>query len=290
MIPFFEKEIMKTNLTCLMAGEVIVKLLNNSAFINQTDLIKNVSRVCNIEKESVRGGICGDASHKLYGQEWFKKDFAYVRKVKGVHGSRIYRKPLPEGVEEYFVSYNTNEKEKTRERIFSCIDNIEKPIIITMASSEGLDVKYILNQNENAKIYNIENNKDTLDKYEKLGLPTTNLFGNFNSKILDIKEKVDFVYYDTVGYACPEHEQSLIKLNDNLKPKYVAVTFINIKNFRGADSLWRRWAEEKFKSDDPTLEWIQYTMFNYKTIDLFEYNQNKDIGGRGMRVFVFELK
>ena len=51
---------MKTNLTCLMAGEVIVKLLNNSAFINQTDLIKNVSKVCNIEKESVRGDICGN--------------------------------------------------------------------------------------------------------------------------------------------------------------------------------------------------------------------------------------
>lgn len=281
---------MKTNLTCLVAGEVILKLLDKGSFIDQTNLIENVSKVCNIEKESVRGSICGNASHKLYGQEWFKKDFVFVRRMKGVHGSRIYKKPLPEGETEYVLSYNTEEKEKTRERIFSCIDNIEKPVVVTMASSEGLDVKYVLNKNTNAKIYNIENNKDVLDNYEKLNLPTVNLFGNFNAKILDVKEKVDFVYYDTVGYACPEHEQSLTKLNDNLKPKYVAVAFINIKKFRGADSLWRKWAEETFKSDDPTLEWAKYTMFNYKLVDSFSYNQNKDIGGRGMRVFVFERK
>lgn len=267
-----------------------MKSLSKGSFIEQVDLIENISKVCSIEKDSVRGTICGNAPCKLYGQRWFKKEFVYVRKMKGVHGSRIYRKPLPEGENEYELSYNTVEKEKTRERVFSHLNNIKKPVVVTMASSEGLDVKHILNKNLNSKIYNIENVKDVLNEYKKIGLPTIDILGNFDDKILDVKESVDLVYYDTVGYACPKHERSLVKLNNSLKPKYIAVAFINIKKFRGTNGSWKMWAKEKFKSDDPTLEWIKYTMFNYNVIDLFEYNQNKDIGGRGMRVFVFERK
>lgn len=280
----------ENNLTCLNVGEVIVKLLNEGEFIDQTDLIKKVSKVCNIEEESVRGGICGTTSHKLYGQEWFKQGFAYVNRLKGVNGARIYRKPLPEGVEEYQRTYDTSMKERTREKIFEYIDDIENPIVVTMASFEGLDVKHVLAKHKNAIIYNIENNKETLNKYKKLKLPTIDLFGNFSEKILDVKDKVDIVYYDTVGYACPEHEQSLVILNNNLRPKFIAVAFIDIKRFRGADSTWRKWAEEQFTSDDPTLEWLEYTMFNYKLNEHFSYNQNKENGGRGMRVFIFERK
>ncbi|MCK9441178.1 MAG: hypothetical protein M0Q13_07135 [Methanothrix sp.] len=274
----------------MKTAQIIVQSLKEGDYINQVDLLKKVSLICDTIPSRVRGSVCGDSPHKLYGQKWFKKDFVFVRHKKGVHGSRIYRKPLPEGEVEYKITYNTIAKERTRKKIFKYIDNVENPVIVTMASFEGLDVKHILNKNNNAKIYNIEKYNHILDEYKKMNLPTINLLGLFSDKIKEIKEHINIIYYDTMGYASEDHEKALSIVNNNFMCDYIAVAFINIKKFRGVNSEWKKWAIKKFISNDPTKEWIEYTMFNYKNIKYFSYNQNKDKGGRGMRVFIFKRK
>lgn len=275
-------------LSYMKTAERVVRSLKSGEFIEQVDMLKKVAKRCGTETENIRGAVCGVSSVKLYGKKWFKKKYAFIRKIKGVHNARIYKLPLPKDEIEYKVSYDTNKKEETRERVFKYINSIEKPVVVTMASNEGLDVQHILKKNSNAKIYNIEKYKDVLSEYEKLNLPTINLLGKFSKAILEIKEPVDIVYYDTMGYASPDHERSLSILNSDLKPNYVAIAFINIKRFKGANTEWRHWAEKMFTGEDPTMQWLKYTMFNYEIKEEFSYNQNKSIGGRGMRVFIFE--
>jgi hypothetical protein len=43
------------------------------------------------------------------------------------------------------ICYNTIEKQNTRKFIFSDIEDLDSPNILTLAGEEGLDVKYILN-------------------------------------------------------------------------------------------------------------------------------------------------
>jgi hypothetical protein len=261
----------------------LIKKIKPGSTITQVEILTQIAKKFNTTKERVRGTICGTAPHKLYGLEFFHNNYVFARKP-----ARVIRKPIPRTENIYYENYISKEKQKIRELVSKCTRK-KKPKILTMAASEGLCVKYFLEIFQEPKIYNIERYENILDKYKKLNLPTIDLLGSFENCINDINEKLDVIFYDTVGYACEQMNTSLKTINDNKKTNHLIITMMDIQKFRN-HGKWVEWARKKFKNKNPTEQWIKFVLNNYEITKKIKYNKNKELGCRTMVVYVAKLK
>jgi hypothetical protein len=260
-----------------------LKKLKNGESITQVELTKKVCKKFNTTRPRVVGTIFGTTPVKLYGCKEFKNNFEIIRNSR----ISIFKKPVPPIILEkvYHHNYVSPIKQKVREIVYKSLEDNSK--ILTMGAEDGLDIKYAFSKYPNAKIYNVERFKEVLNEYKRNNLPTIDILAPLDKAIDQIPEQLDFIYYDSIGYACESMNNILCKINSNKKSKKIALTISNIKKFRN-HGKWAEWARNNFKSENPTEEWLRYVMNNYNIVEKIVYR--KEEKSREMVVYIMKLK
>jgi hypothetical protein len=250
--------------------------------ILQVDLLDFISNETGFSKESVRGTIIGSTPHKLFGQAYFKSNWVFCRKP-----ARIVRKGRESNI--YKVNYDTEAKKAARARIFKPLQHLKNGNIVTMAGEHGHCVKQLLDINPDFNIINCEYQIEVLSQFKRKQLSTENHIGFIGEFLEHDVRPLDFVYYDSLSYACDYMNRDFSLINKTKKVRYLAITLMGIKRFRN-HGKFANWARATFeKHEDPTEEWIKHVLDNYKLIDSFYYNRDPNNNSRPMRLFLLEL-
>lgn len=255
--------------------------------ILQTELLEEICLKTGCSKESVRGTVAGTSERKLYGHKEVAGQWAYC-----IGPSRLVRKSRLKKSDTVFrVNYNTEAKVAARAKSFKSLAGRKNANILTMAGENGHCVRQFLSINKNFKIYNCERDQAVRAKFSKTKLPVVSTFaGTIGDAIRESEIKFDFVYYDSVGYACDYINKDFKFINENKKTKEIAITLLDIENFRNTGDF-AAWARQKFgKKKRPTLSWLKYTFSNYRLVETFSYNREEEKNSRCMRVFILRLK
>jgi hypothetical protein len=275
--------------------DVAVKYLQGTRLkeITQTELLVYVSKRTNCSHESVRGSIIGGGK-KLFGQESFKKHWVvcFADLERGKKKRFIRRRYLTPEDKEVSIGYDTAAKQTARERGMSYLKKGKKPLnVITLAATEGYCVKAILNRCPNASITNVERDPEVLKAWQGKSTPTNDVCMKF-SDFVHTKEfeegEYAFMNADFMGYASGWLHDMLEHVNKLANVKTVVLTVLGIKNFRN-HGRWVDAAKAKYKSDDPTKEWIEDIMDKYSLVDSWFYVRDPEQGSRSMRMFVLEV-
>lgn len=260
--------------------------------ITQRELIEKVSKKTGCTRESVRGTIIGDANgKKLFGQVKFKKRWAVcvANKISGEKKRFVRRSDLQKGDVEAHISYDTPNKKAARERGLKYLKG-PSPNVITLASKEGYCVKTILKRFPTAKIFNIERDQETLKAWKSKKIPTFNFQGDlveFVHTPMFETRKFDLLNADLMSYASSRLHDMLSHLNELANVKIIVLTLSGIRNFRNTGK-WVTAARLKYRSNDPTREWLLDVMRKYKMLDEWFYTRDPRGGSRAMRMFVLQ--
>lgn len=264
----------------------------NMIYVN--DLINQVSKMTGYSKESVRGSSIG-STDKFMSESWFFENYLYLPQDNGVQAMIIKHKFLDKARnyrdnKPITKCYNSEEKKLARKFIFDNIKNINNPKILTFASEEGLDVKYIFEINKTAKIDNIERSNEILKKYKLLKLKTKD-YNMTLSKFLQKRKnykQYDLINYDTVGYLCKYISDDLEIINKYKKTNNLFLTIQDVKKIRNYGEFAETIRNRYVGCEDPTLSYITDLMTNYNFISMYNYRQS---GLKiGMRILHFEVK
>ena len=181
-------------------------------------------------------------------------------------------------------------KQKTRDMILSPILKSPKkaPTMLTMASSEGLDVKQVLKHKPNAKIVNIEYKREVLDTYQSMGLPTEDYHMKSTEFLKNDNRHFDLVNYDSMSYLCDYIAEDLTIINNSKRCDYIAITMLNIEGIRNHGNFADMMREAYANSSTPTSDFLKKTLSNYEKIDEEVYKREQ--GSRSMRMTLWKLK
>lgn len=265
--------------------------------ITQRDLLTAMERRTGRSRASIRGTIIGDANgRKLYGQAYVKKNWALcvADPIRGKRKRLVRRRYMTlADTEAVTISFDTPAKKTARERGLNHLPPGDEPHkVITFAAEEGLCVKHILSLCPNAKIVNIENNREALNTWKAQGIPTTNYCDDFSKFIrTDLFQKNEFrmLNGDLICYASREFEKDLTLINTLANVQTIILTLSGIRKIRN-HGWWVDWAKATFRSEDPTQEWLQTVMTNYDLVDSWFYVRDPANRSRQMRMFVLERK
>ena len=255
--------------------------------VKQTDLISHVSKLTGCSKESVRGTIIGYSPRKMFSQPSFSNKWDVCRR-QGNRCARFVRKGMHRN-EVYKINYDTPSKKKSRERGLKYVTK-RPSTYLTLAGTEGLCVKHILRKCPTAIVHNVERYKDILTSLEKHKLPVINhnqTLSEFIQGPVFSSTKFHLLNLDLMGYACDGLNKDIETINNLKNSKFITLTLTGIKRFRN-QGKFVEWAKSKFRSDDPTLEWLCCTLNNYELIDSWFYRRDTEDDCRNMRMFVFK--
>lgn len=271
-----------------------VKFLNRTRRreISQSEFLTIMSEMTGYTRESVRGTIIGHG-HKLFGQPQFQRSWAacIADASRGKRKRILRRKDMTARDIEFEVDYDTPAKAAARERgLQHLCPGTHHPNVMTFAATEGFCVKSILARCPNAVITNVEHDARVLAEWESKGIPTYNILTEFSEYIrTDEFRNTDYelVNADFVGYAARWLHHDLIYLDGLANIKTIVLTINGIKRFRN-HGAWVDYVKAKYRSEDPTLEWINDIVSNYRIVDYWFYVRNPSRNSRRMRMFVLE--
>lgn len=260
--------------------------------IPQTELIRTVAEITGFTSESVRGTIIG-GGRKLFGTDEFKKTWVVCQPDKALGKpkrfvQRRYRKATDV---EFSLHYDTPSKKEARERGMKDLKPGRQKII-TLAATEGYCVKEILRRCPQAEIINIERDADILAQWKRKGITTTNI----HSTLLDfvfsprfLLHQYSFLNADLMGYPCPSLHKMLERVNMVGNIQTIALNTLGLHNFRN-HSEWKTKMEARYRSTDPTRQWLVALMSNYRIVDEWFYNRDPEHGSHRMRMFVLQRR
>ncbi len=247
----------------------------------------NMATRCGTSSEVIRGSIMSCSGGKLMGEPYFKENWIMIQKP-----SRLVRKSYANthNIKAYSLSYDTPAKHKTREMILSPILKSTKKIstMLTMASSEGLDVKLVLDKKPNTKIVNIEYKSEVLQEYKKNGFNTEDYLCKSTEFLKRDTRKFDLINYDSMSYLCEYIAEDLKIINDDKRTNYLAITMLNIEGIRNhgqfAEHMRTAYADDK----TPTSTFLREVLSNYEKVNEEVYK--RESGARSMKMTMWKLK
>lgn len=277
---------MKPNMTIMEASLHYLQKTRKHE-VSSVEFRKHVAKLAGVSTEVVRGTIMSCSGGKLMGEPYFKNNWIMVQKP-----SRLIRKSYADkhGIKEYTLSYDTPTKHKTREMILAPILKSTKRIstMLTMASSEGLDVKSVLDKKPNTKIVNIEYKKEVLDQYKTNGFNTEDYLLKSTDFLKNDKRKFDLINYDSMSYLCDYIAEDLKLINDDKRTKYLAITMLNIEGIRNHGAFASYMRETYQKDKTPTSSFLKEVLNNYEKIEEEVYK--REVGARSMKMTMWKLK
>jgi hypothetical protein len=246
--------------------------------ITQKEVLAFVAKKRKSTTERVRGSIIkhngGLLNPKLLAALGVYRERAPARWVKGVS------QDSPS-----LMSYDCPVKRKVVSKILSYLSNKKDPTFATMAGHQGLDIAQFYESFPLGKAISFERDPEVAQAF-------ATKFPSVPVNIQDFKAASDIdsdlAFYDSVGYACSSMDATLRAFNETKKAKVIAVTTINIKKFRNRGS-WVDKVKAQYVGEDPTRDWIQDIMPNYKLVEEIVYTKTNVKGARAMRVFIFEV-
>lgn len=260
--------------------------------ITQTAFLEYMTGRTGYTLESVRGSIIGGGK-KLFGQESFKKHWVvcFADKERGKKKRFVRRKYLTPQDTEVGIEYDTKAKKIARERGLAHLEASGEPNVITLAASEGYCVHSILYRCPDANITNVERDPEVLAAWQDKGIPTNDVCMKF-SDFVHTEEfeagEYDLMNADFMGYASGWLNDMLEHVNEVGNVKTVVLTVLGIKQFRN-HGRWVDVAKAKYKSEDPTKEWVEDVMDKYNLVDSWFYVRDPEKGSRSMRMFVLGI-
>lgn len=253
----------------------------------QTDLISRVSKRTGSSKESVRGSIIGYSPAKMFSRPSFYNKWDVCRRKDGKPARFVRKGTKP--AEVYKVNYNTPSKQNARSHGLQRVTK-QTRTYLTLAGTDGFCVKDILKICPTAVIHNVERYLEILDALENHNLPLINHHSTLSRFIHGstfADTKFHLLNLDLMGYACGKLNQDMKIINDLQNSRFITLTLMGIKRFRNTGKFVK-WAKSKFKSQDPTRQWLRYTLSNYTMTDAWFYRRDPDKGCRNMRMFMFK--
>lgn len=250
------------------------------------DLVKNISIKTNKKYDSTRGTLfIGDehTNETLNGT-----DFVFI---KTHDGSFIIRKntDVYDLYKDYIYSYNTEEKQKSREFIFSHIYDGDS--IMTFSGSEGLDISFLRSNYNNITIYNIEKNSTYYNMYLNTEYSDTTV--NYNIDFFDFYKNnnkyFNLLNYDSISYLCESVSKDIILMNEKPNSDILAITLSKVEEGVRNTGNFAKTIRNKYKnSKQITTDYLKDTLTNYEHIDTYEYK--RDVNTQPMKVYIFKNK
>ncbi len=250
---------------------------NKGRPVLQTELLKYVASARGTSTERVRGTIIkfngGLLNPKMLRSLGLRRDRSPARFVAG------------ECVTEDYQSYHCPIKRAVVSKVLDHISGTT-PTFVTLAGEHGLDVEQFLSLYPNGTAINFERDSTIAARF-------SSKFTNVETHIDSFKSAAgiacDLAFYDSVGYACQSTEDTVLAFNRSQNPAVIAITLIDINGIRNHGE-WAELARAMFTGEDPTKEWLESAMSNYKLVEEIKYKKTNMPGARGMRVFVFKRK
>ena len=250
------------------------------------DLVKNISIKTNKKYGSARGTLfIGD---KHTNETLNGTDFVFI---KTPNGSYIIRKntDVYDLYKDYIYSYNTEEKQKSREFIFSHI--YDGDTIMTFSGSEGLDISFLRSNYNNITIYNIEKNNTYYNMYLNTEYSDTTI--NYNINFFDFYKNnnkyFNLLNYDSISYLCESVSKDIILMNEKPNSDILAITLLKVEEGVRNTGNFAKTIRNKYKnSKQITTDYLKDTLTNYEHIDTYEYKRDKNT--QPMKVYIFKNK
>ncbi len=282
--------------------DIAVAVLNNTS--NDEILLKDLNTVVAKKKgtsiASVAGTLYGNdinpPPHKLMGRE--DVTCAWIRVKTSTGGARIVRigskKHNPK--DQLNLSYDTEGKQEARRKGPEwCLRKFRRkhPRILTMAGSDGYDVKRFLDIKPESLIDNVEQNPNAFKSIKEKGFPITNYFTSMVKYLEKCpKDNYELIFFDSDGYISESLDKSLKSINEKKVTKYLCLTIQNLEKFRNTGSFIIALRKRFAKCKRPTTAYLRSKiMSNYAIIKDFTYSRGQTgMNTKSMRTIVFKLR
>lgn len=257
--------------------DTFYSIMSDRDEIAEKEAIRLIQELTGYSKESVANSTFSQ-SH-FYSMKKFNTKFGcYIKGTSKMVVKLDYAQENGINIVEDYINYKTPEKQNARELMFSDIDVINRPLIITFPNRYGYDIDYIMSRNPKARVDALEIREDISDQYrkkcEKCGYKNVSFFNlSINSYLKKYGDrKVDVLYYDCRSHIGVDAHEDLQIINKNRKYDVVGITLDHIKGIRNSGT-WGNLMREKYKDvqDQQQLALIMDTLTNYKIVGRLIY-------------------
>lgn len=245
--------------------------------VTQSELVQHVSHMTGKTKKSVAGSI-----FKQRGKLWDATVLGALGYQKEFNPARFVRSDNPRNITH---SYDDPQKQLSRVDIANSVSDAE--LIVTYGAREALCVKYFRERFPSSHIVSLENNPNTSDVFESLGLDAESFRGELGEYLLTTDRFIDLLNLDGTTHLCEPTANALGAINAGKRVGVIAITYTDIAKLR-ASGTWKKAMDEKYRhSTDQTLDILKDILTNYVFEGIKKYKMEN--AKRPMRVLTFRL-